>query len=386
MEEFKKKKYIKVDIDLIIKALSPTEDPEQYHYEMLNKIFTLTKVEPLEDESYEIIYIRLPNLKKIELQEDALDVVLRQMEDFGIISEKCNQQSHLVTSLRGNYTKLNEQYACLVNEKDHLEEQIIEKCLELLNEKKKFINERLNEAYKNPNDSSFDMRDFVLNDGLRNSADESKSALKIEEISPIKVRKERFSPIASTSTAQTLLTTPKSKKQSTPLKHKRTPSKKLFAQTQEQDSDDFDVIPLANEKSLSPRKRKSTQQDTSSIFSNFKRTPKKPKCNREDKESSVELKMDKKTESHHDYISSSPVGSEKSVENAQRIEPEGANEKATSHSSDTTFKTAKNHDKEDLSQFTQAFDMDVDSPPILRKSQRNQKNPYSADTIDYLNM
>lgn len=391
MEEFKKKNYIRENFELILKALSPTEYPEQYHFEISNRVFTLTKVELIEDDdTYEKIYLRVPNLKKVELTEEAMEIVLRQMEDVGIVCDKSNQQSHLITGLRNNYEKLNQQYAGLVDEKDHLEEQVVEKCLELINEKKKFIDERLNEAYKNPNDSSFDMRDFVINGGLKaSSTDESNDALRMETL-PIKPKKEKPSPIASTSTAAAL-TTPKSVKQSTPIKHKRTPSKKLFAQTQEQDSDDFDVIPLINEKtSSSPRKRKSNQ-DTSSIFSNFKRTPKKSKCDREEKESSVELKKDNKSDSHQNYISSSPAPSDKSVENAQRLE---ASRQDASHSSDV-FKTAKNNDNEDdLMQFTQEFDMDVE--PILpkRRSQRkaaaatvtksSQKNPYSAETINYL--
>lgn len=349
----------------------------------------------------EVIYLRIPNLIKIELAQEAIELVLRQMEDIGIISDKSNERNHLITSLRNNYENLKEQFAKLVDEKIYLEEQGVEKCFELINEKKKFINDRLNEALKNPNDSSFDMRDFVLNEGLKkSSADESSDAQKLE-FSPIKSKTEKCSPVASTST----LTTPKSIKQSTPVKHKRTPSKKLFAQTQEQDSDDFDVIPLNNEKtSSSPRKRKSTH-DINSIFGNFKRTPKKLKCDREEKESSVELKKDNKSDSHHNYASSSPAASEKSVENAQRLVSEAV--KGNQISSTDIYKTAKNKNEtssidlrspEDLTQFTQAFDMDIDSLTILpkRKSQRiaaaatvtksSQKNPYSADTIDYLDL
>lgn len=369
------KRYIKKDYNIIFKALSPSTEINNFNYELSSNTFILTKLEPFEDDedTYEIIYLRIPNMNKIELSQDALDVIHIQMEDICIASNKFNQQNEIFDILKSDYKKLSEQYIKLAEEKERLDKEVIHKCLELINEKKRYINQELKNACKNPNDSSFDMREFIINDGLK---DDSTSAVPSESENE-KSTTKMTSPQPSTSKVVTK-TTPKSSKKISPLKVKRTPSKKLFAQTQEEDSDDFDILPLNDEKTTPTRKRKSTGSNLP-----IKITPKKQR--REEKESSVELKTEKIENHYHTYESPPSNNTENFLEHSQRIE------NASSQSSKDKYKTALNSD---FDQCSQVFDTDLS--PILkdkptksligtRKSQRKKNtNPYSVDTVNVL--
>lgn len=353
---------------MLLNALSATEGSEDYRYKISDHKFSVFQKEPTDDgDFYEIHYMQLPNMKKTQLTQGIAEIIEKQMEDVAALCKKYETQKSLLRICETDIDKLNEQYFTLTKEKEDYERKVLAKCLALLNEKKKFIRDGMMETTRGQ-DSSIDINEFILNDGLRFSPKKEP-----EEIIEAK------SPIASSSNFTAKNVTPKSTL--TSQKTKRTPSKKLFAQiSQPSDSDDdsFDILPVNDE---NPRKRKNLDTpDTSSIFKNFKvKTPKKPK--REEKESSVEAKKDCSEKFRPQNMSSpSEIDSKSSMENAQRIVG-----KEFSNPLDV-FKS-----EDILSQSIDDFNIQEElSPPksseslTERRNLRSRKNPYSVDTMNIL--
>lgn len=222
--------------------------------------------------------MKLPNLKKTKLSHDVAKIISDQLEDMAMLCDKLDEEKKLLKICEVDIDRLNDQYFTLAKEKETYERNVINKCLTLLNEKKKFINDGMIE--KNiAEESSLDIHDFILNGGLR--------------ISPPKeeIKLEPKSPASSTIKFISKSVTPKS---STPSqKPKRTPSKKLFEQISHisESDEDISVEIISSPSTSKTRKRKSENHDTSSIFKDIKiKTPKKPR--REEKESSVEAKRE----------------------------------------------------------------------------------------------
>lgn len=365
-DELEKQKITKVNFDELFQAFSAADKDENYRCE-IGDHFRLYKVEPLDDiDVYEKIYIKIPKLKKIKLSAEATEIVARQLEDQVSLCDKLDREKSLLKMCETDIEKLNDQFFTLAKEKETYERKVIVKCLALLNEKKRFISEGMSEQNA-ADESSFDIHDFILNGGL--TAKEE----------PIEQAKGVISsPVASTSRYVSKTTTPKS---STPSqKPKRTPSKKLFAQiTQPSDSDEddsFDILPINNNNS---RKRKSSdnqQPDTSSVFKDFKvKTPKKQK--REEKESSIEAKMDI-SETFDPREISSPFGSRSSAENEPK---KYSDSNDVFKSQDICSQALFDEIKEDLKE-----DLNSSDSYKGRSLRSKKKNPYSLDTMNILDM
>lgn len=363
-EELEKKKYTKVSFDALYKAFSSADKDVNFRYKLNDQMtfFTVYKIEP---DDYQISYIGLPALKKTQLKDDSTDAIARQMEDVVMLCDKFNNQKQLLDISEVEIDRLNSQSYSLANNKDTYDKKVIVKCLALLNEKKKFIRDGMMNNTR-ANDSSFDIHDFILNEGLQTSPKKEP-----EEYPKV------GSPVASTSAFASKSVTPKSSAAAT-QKSKRTPSKKLFAQiSQPSDSNESDDYLLTMTSSKSKKRKSPDNPDTSSIFKDFKaKTPKK--LRREEKESSVEAKMEC-SDSHRprDISSPSEIESRSSIENAQRIGAEG--DKKYSDPLDV-FKS------QGFSQeiFSQAVEDNLNSSSEVLPNQK--KNPYSLDTVNILDM
>ncbi|KAL7034575.1 hypothetical protein ACKWTF_008010 [Chironomus riparius] len=352
---------LNIEYEKIKDYLTLKSNTDSIMFDIIGREFIIFMKEYLgsDSEGYaDIIYFKLP----LDCEEISMDIVLEQISEINRLTSIISHANETIKTDQESMRKIKSSLDKLLIEKQEFEKKFYSKAAALFNTKKKYIQDNVYNKISNLN--------------ISHDAGTSEELLtknkKLEE-------KIYSSPSRTPSKRQSL--TPRR----TPIKGmQRTPSKRLREIQDMSDSDDsFTVLSCDTNKKLTS-KPISNSLDSSRVFKDFKiKTPIKKK-EYEKRESSVELKIDRRT---NEIIPDESENEQKSLEskssnqqNAQQMEVDN---------------TIIDDEVIPCSQESQEMALSVTSfsERLSRNKQKKRKtensiniNPYNVNTVNILDI
>jgi hypothetical protein len=368
----------KIDYEKMKDYLTLETKTDGIMYDIVSNKFIVFMKEYLgsDSEGYaDIIYFKLP----LDCEELSMDILVEQFTDIRHVTLDLKSEREARKKDKEETRMLADSYEKMLEQKKNFEKKFFNKAAAVFNAKKLYIQENIADKVSKLNIS----HDVGTSDDLH-----PKNKKMEEKIysSPSRTPSKRHS-------STKINTTPNKR---TPIKGtQRTPSKRLREIQDMSDSDDsFTVLSCDNSKKFSS-KSVSESLDSSRVFKNFKiKTPVKQKD--ETRESSVELKIDRKTneikasDSESEHKSTESKGSNQ--QNAQQMEVDvDNNNKSQPLNADTVIDDEEIPCSQDLQEVAHGTSFSERMSLRLRNKSKKPKidssvNPYDVDTVNILNI